>query len=60
MKKTEQERADLAHSVVTDALTAMRSGDKAEANQLLAHAVHDGVPPVELAAEIIAQTGGAP
>lgn len=58
-RMTAKERAELAHRVVAEALAAMRAGDPAEANGLLTHLVHDGVPPVEVVAEIAAQTGGA-
>lgn len=59
MKLTAEQRGELARTVVADALAAMRAGDPAEANGLFAHLVHDGVPPVEVVGEIVAQTGGA-
>jgi len=55
---TDAERLAEARRVVTAALAAERAGDAAEVNQLLAHAVHAGVQPRELLAEIVAQTGG--
>jgi hypothetical protein len=55
---TDSERLAHAHAVVVLALDAMRDDDPAEANQLFSHAVHDGVQPVELLSEIVAQTGG--
>jgi hypothetical protein len=55
---TDTERLAHARDVVAAALTAQRAGDRAEVNQLFAHAVHDGVPPTELLAEIVEQTGG--
>jgi len=57
-RMTDEERIDRTRQVVADALAAMRRDDHAEGNQLFGHAVHEGMQPVELAAEIIAQTGG--
>jgi hypothetical protein len=55
---TDEERPAHAAAVVAAALGAQRAGDRAETNQLLIHAVHDGVPPAELLAEILEQAGG--
>jgi hypothetical protein len=55
---TDDERPAHTSAVVAAALGALRAGDRAEANQLLIHAVHDGVPPAELLTEILAQAGG--
>jgi hypothetical protein len=55
---TDLERTEHARGVVAAALGAVRADDRAEANALLIHAVHDGVPPAELLAEIVAQAGG--
>jgi hypothetical protein len=57
---TDLERAEHARGVVASAIGALRAGDQAETNALLVHAVHDGVSPSELLAEIVAQTGGRP
>lgn len=57
-RMTDTERLALARATVAEALAAQRAGDLAEANQLYAHVVHAGVQPVEIVAEIIAQTGG--
>jgi hypothetical protein len=57
-RMTAEERALRCRSVITLALAAMRDDDPADANQLLAHAVHDGVQPCELVAEAITQSGG--
>ena len=56
---TDNERAVYARGVVAAALGGLRAGDRADVNALLVHAVHDGVPPAELFAEIVAQTGGS-
>lgn len=61
MKKarmTEGQRLSSAKAAVADAIAAARAEDPAKANALLTHAVHDGVQPVELLAEIATQTGG--
>lgn len=57
-RMTDEQRATRTTSVVTLALAALRDDDTADVNQLLTHAVHDGVQPAELLAEIVAQTGG--
>jgi hypothetical protein len=57
-RMTATERTARAATAVAAALAAARADDPAECNQLLTHAVHDGVQPVEIVAEIAAQTGG--
>ncbi len=57
-RMTDLERAVACTAAVTAALVAMRAGNKAAANGLLAHAAHAGVQPSELMAEVAAQTGG--
>lgn len=58
MSLSDEERAAHARTTAEAALAAMRAGDPAKANSLLVHGVHDGVPPVELVAELISQAGG--
>jgi hypothetical protein len=55
---TDTERAEHARGIVAAAIGAVRANDPAEANHLLAHAVHDGVSPAELLAQIVEQVGG--
>jgi hypothetical protein len=55
---TDEERPAYAAAVVAAALGALRAGDRAATNRLFVHGVHDGVPPAELLAEILEQTGG--
>lgn len=58
VRLSDEDRAERARTVAASALAALRAGDPAEASQLLAHAVHDGVQPYELAVELITQAGG--
>lgn len=57
-RMTDDERAARTVVVVAAAIAAARAGNPSEANQLLTHAVHAGVQPVEILAEIAVQTGG--
>lgn len=57
-RMTTDERLSATEASVTEALAAFRQGDRAEVNRLLVHAVHLGMTPAELVAEIVAQTGG--
>ena len=57
-RMTDDERAAATVDVVAEALAAIRADDPGTANGLLAHAVHAGMQPHELLAEIVAQTGG--
>jgi hypothetical protein len=55
---TDTERTEHARGIVAASIGAVRANDPAEANQLLAHAVHDGVSPAELLEQIVDQAGG--
>lgn len=57
-KMTGPERGDRCREAMAAALDALRRDDPVAANEEMLHAVHDGVPPFELVAEIVRQTGG--
>lgn len=56
---TDDARREAAAVAVAAALARYAAGDTAKVNSLLAHAVHDGVQPVDILEQIAAQTGGS-